>query len=270
MSKVSELLFSFFIRAKNHKLVLFEVLRANIERNKFKMVFLFNDYHYFSENRSKTYPKGNIHTDRDKLLENFLSHGDFLNIFIVTCDRLSDVSAYKNLNMALIKKFDVVIFCNNVGRDLGAYISGLNWIEASDFSCDYAFLCNSSLCVDDKVIHRALALIESGKMDNHTLGGVGYGFGPRYLFRKFFHIQSYCLFGKLNAVSKFISEAKISQNKFFLIRNGEIRMSKVWLQLKSHRLLVISKSLSLLIVKKNINRFTSFDSRFDELTDAKK
>lgn len=260
---IAGLIQSFFSRSTRTKLKVLHAVNDDILFPKYNKVFLFNEYHLFKAKRLKKTRKGMIYLDRNDLLNFFRQKDDFLLVLAVTVDEASDVSQFLLENEDMLSLFHHIIFVNNYGRDIGSYIVAVDWLATHYNGLQKIFIANSSLSFDHNRLTKCIAFMESDNLDEHTVCGLGYGYGPRYYLFKLLHLQSYCLFGSVQAVHLYLSFARVGINKFFLIRSGEIRMSQKWLSLKTKRILILVPNASLLIIKNVATKFRTFDSRFD-------
>ena len=262
MAKLFDVFYSYFCRCTKKQLHLIDFYPKGKPNKETEYVFLFNDYHGFGDIRIKNYQNGTIFTNRKKIIDYFKFDVRFTKILVITVENADDILLFKKNNKKFISAFDYVLFSNNEGRDIGAYLIGVNWVRTTLSGVKKIFIANSSLAIDTSVLKRAKELLQTPFLDDNTVCGMGYGYGPKYVLRKFFHLQSYCIFGSLNAVSCYLSFAKTNRNKHYLIRKGEIEMSKKWLALTTSRILVINHLLSLIIIKNSSWRLKTMDSRF--------
>lgn len=263
ISNLYELFLSYLCRCRKSELRLLQTENITDTMNKANTALLFNEFHNFSANRVKTYKKGRLFTDRETIIDYFDNGEDYLRVLTVCVEREEDVDNFKKNQLLFMKKFDHILFVNNVGRDLGGYIIGLGWLKQNFKEIKKIFIANSSFISEKETLHRGQRLLDSEFADETTVFGCGYGFGPRYYLKKWFHLQSYCLFGSIDALSKYLSFSSINENKYFLIRNGEIQMSRRWLAKYNYKLVAITKNQSLMIVKGLNSRYKALDSRFD-------
>lgn len=261
--EIPQLLQSFFRKCNRDNLKLLGDFNCHKHYHNHKNVFIFNEYHSFPQKRTKITRKGRFQLDRNSLVSFFTDQHHFLRLLAVTVDKNSDIDEFLTKNIEFVNLFHHVVFVNNEGRDIGSYVIALDWVRNRYPELEAAFVANSSLSFDNSKLDKCMTFFETDHLNKYTIGGLGYGYGPRYVVRKFLHLQSYCLFGSLEAIDKYLSFARIDTNKFFLIRCGEVRMSRKWLALNLTRILFLTPNLSLFIVKHSSSQFKTFDSRFD-------
>lgn len=156
--------------------------------------------------------------------------------------------------------FDIILLMENIGLDLGAQKSALSVLKYiySKYENIPMILSNSSFV--PKSVLNISKLLDSDLVSN-VLAGCSFAYGPKYFIRKPFHLQSFFLVSNYKNFDMIFSSLELNNNnKFYIIRNGELKISSY----------AISYGLKLLVYDGNhflifteiTKKFISFDFRF--------
>ena len=123
--------------------------------------------------------------------------------------------------------FDVILITNNVGQDIGAYISAVDFLRRSNLNFKYISLMNTSQFLDSCSIKKFI----EHELPENSICGISYGIGPKFNFVKSVHIQSFLL--KLKYDDAILIFTKLSKNLYFytskykIIKFGEVSISLI-------------------------------------------
>ena len=175
-------------------------------------------------------------------LERFVKYNGVHNLFIVVT--MSDVSKCKKLDY-IKDNCDLFLETDNLGKDFSGYASFYNKIK--DKSNSYVILTNSSVSnvMSDSFIDEYISYME----ENLDVGMLGISYNSKcYQSLKIGnftpHLQSFFLLTTIEVLNQLVEYngdfpgAKIG-NKSLLIREGEIKMSQIILNL-GYKLAVVT------------------------------
>ena len=234
--------------------------KVNIAYN-FTNIIIFNEFIEYSEIRSKKIGQIQYACGRKNVLSS-LPRKDTLTILVLTGSKFSTKHNYSFFLKNYINKeiYDVVLYTNNVGQDIGAYAAALDYLICKGFNSNFITLLNSSQFISRIFLDSFLDL----EIPCNNLAGISYGIGPRFQIIKNTHLQSYLLKSSFqNIVDIFNILAPnllFYSSKYKIISEGEIAISTIAKKLYIN-LLIYSKTGTLvtLISKKS---FFSYDHRY--------
>jgi hypothetical protein len=245
---------------------------AGIKEKKFKFikysdddVFKFNciwqvvEYDKYSSIRNKNICGDDVSVGLKYTLDFFENLDSCLKVLIINTDDFDGYSVDHTSS-----PFDIILLMENIGLDLGAQKSSLSVLKYiySKYENIPMILSNSSFV--PKSVLNISKLLDRDLVSN-VLASCSYAYGPRYFIRKPFHLQSFFLVSNFKNFDSIFSSLELSNNnKFYIIRNGEIKISSIAINLGLK--LLVYDGIRFHIFTEIIKQFFAFDYRSTKST----
>jgi hypothetical protein len=207
--------------------IIYEVLKDDLDNdiNLKRDVLIVNDFSGYPDRRYKTFKSFRFFCSRDVIRE-AISRVSANVIIVISCKSKEDAEV-RRLCAYYYNHCSVLLLTNNVGQDIGAYASGLDFCKKKGVTAKFATLLNTSQFYKQDIIK---SFIDS-PIQLGAIVGLSYGVGPRFCFIKHTHIQSFAIkteYSKLATVFRYIvKDMQFFSSKYRLIYFGEIWISKI-------------------------------------------
>ncbi len=211
----------------NKKRIHYEILIDNIDstRVSYHDVVIINDFIGYPDARLKKIMSYEYHCTRE-LIKRLISSVSG-NVIMVLSNHDSDINELNRLLDYYSPHCAAILITNNVGQDIGAYASGIDFCIKKCVAAKYVTLLNTSQFYDYRLLN---AFITNDIPDNSILG-LSFGIGPRFLLLKSTHIQSFAIKTSFKSIvlifDKVVHNLCFYNSKYFLIYFGEVRISKI-------------------------------------------
>lgn len=192
--------------------------------NTYSDVVILNDYTGYKNGRLKSLGKYKYVCDR-KSLYRCISSLNSLKVLVLSGN--DESLTLRELCDNGERIFDVILITNNVGQDVGAYISAVDFLHKSSLNFKYITLMNTSQFLDPCTLKKFI----EHEIPKSSICGISYGIGPRFNFIKYTHIQSFLL--KLKYDDALLLFTKLSKDCYFytskykIIKFGEVSISLI-------------------------------------------
>ncbi len=182
----------------------------------FNNLIIFHEYSTFSKNRLKDISSKSYKCGYGVVIQSVRPSKGY-KILTVATDQKSS-----NEISSIYKYFDLVIETNNVGQDFGGYFSAMREVRKRGWNLKYATLINSSQFLSTLDL---TSFIEKN-LSKSSFAGVSWGYGPRFKFKKYLHLQSFLLKYHFPSLLKILEEGynleSFFSSKYKIIDKGEV------------------------------------------------
>lgn len=201
---------------------------SNINKKIHKYLWQISEFDKYDGVRKKIICNKEISVGLDYSIEYLKNQYDIYKVLILSTEKIDSL----NIDKKLYNFFDTIIAVNNVGLDLGSHKIGLQILSNlyAEFQDIPFIISNSSFKPQNSVILKNL--FEISRTENVLIGN-GYAYGPKYFLIKKLHLQSYFLVSNYKNFKLIFNDINLnSKNKYKIIRDGEIKISRIALKNK--------------------------------------